>query len=307
LKVDLSEVPLPSVKIERYGQLMFSLPQDSFVSLLPKYKNKFPLFLSDNMDDTLALLNLKSFFADAYMKELNTLVQKKYSDLSSVEGELAKAMQHYYYYFDGPMNFQYYSYISGLDIQYPVKVMDSNIVIGLDLYLGAETEAYSLSGFPVYKSKWLIEESIVPDVFSEMARGMMPEKDLSSQLLNQMIYEGKRLFFVQSMMPNIADTILLHYTQQQMDWCYENEARLWSLMIENQFVFKNDFQIQKKFMDDGPFTSVFSTEAPSRLGQFLGWRIVSKFMSRSDYKLGDLLYEQKAQKILKESKYKPKR
>ncbi len=306
LKVDLSSTPMPEVNIKRYEQLMFSLPEDSILNELPKYKDEFPLFLGD-LENALGLLQLKAFFADPYMQELNTLVQEKYPNANSIEEELSKAMQHYSYYYDSSLSFQYYSYISGLDIQYPIKAMGTNIVIGLDLYLGANNDVYSLSGFPQYKSKWLREEALVPDIMSELARGMMAEKDLSSQLLNQMLYEGKRLFFLQSMMPEISDTLLLHYTKKQMEWCYENEARLWSLMIENQFVFKNDVQIQKKFMDDGPFTSVFSTEAPSRLGHFLGWRIISKFMSRSDYQLSELMEEEKSQKILKESKYKPKR
>jgi len=114
------------------------------------------------------------------------------------------------------------------------------------------------------------------------------------------------LFFIQAMMPNLADTLLLKYTQKQIDWCYENEARLWSLMVENQFLFGTDISIQKKFMDDAPFTSILSTEAPARLGQFLGFQIVSKYMAKTEEFLPELLAEENAQMILKKSKYKPK-
>ncbi len=307
LDIDLSNTKIPVVHIKRYAKTMFALKADSFFKAIPKLRKSFPVFLNGDMKDSLALLNLKTFFLDPYMQELNNLVQKKFPNLQPQEQQLALAMQHYYYYFHSPKSFSYYSYVSGLDIGAPIKVIDSNIIIGLDLYLGANTKAYMMSGFPKYKSKWLIKEAMIPDVMHELVSGMIPEKNLSSHLINQMIYEGKRLFFVQAMIPSISDSLLLHYSQSQLQWCYDNEARLWSLMIDNQFLFKNDVQVQKKFMNDAPFTSILSSEAPARLGEFLGWRIVSKYMARNKVSLSALLKEQNAQKILKLSKYKPKR
>jgi uncharacterized protein YjaZ len=307
LQVELKNTPIPEVHFKRYEKTLFELPKDSFLAQLPALQHEFPLFLEGNLKDSLAIYHLQSFFTDPYMIELNDLVQQAFPNLSTVESELAKAMQHYSYYYKLPKTFTYYTYVSGLDIQYPVKVVDSNIVIGLDLYMGGETKAYALSGFPKYMSYWLKQESIVPDAMSELARGLMPEKNLSSPLIDQLVYEGKRLFFIQSMMPKISDSLLLHYRKSQMDWCYENEARLWSLLVENQFLFKNDVQMQKQFMDDGPFTSALSTEAPARLGQFIGWRLVSQYMARSGAQLPQLMAEKDAQKILKDSKYKPKR
>jgi len=307
LKKDLSNTPKQEVSFKRYEKALFALNRDSFIYKVPKLKNQFPLFLSENTEDTLALLSLKAFFTDHYMIELNDMVQDKYSDMSYIESELSSAVQYYHYYFDLPKEFNYYTYISGLDIKNPIKIIDSNIVVGLDLFLGEKSKVYSMSGFPKYKSKWLVEQNIVPSIMREVVSGIMPERDLSLKLIDQMIYEGKKLFFIQSMMPEIADTLLMQYSKSQIEWCYENEARLWSLMVENQFLFGTDISIQKKFMDDAPFTSILSTSAPARLGPFLGWRIVSKFMANSDYDLARLLAEDNAQLILKKSKYKPKR
>ena len=307
LKQDLSNIQKQEVDFRRYDKALFAINKDSFINKVVDYKNQFPLFLDENTDDTLALLNLKSFFIDPYMIELNEMVQAKYPDLKNIEDELSKAIHYYHFYFDIPTKFNYYTYISGLDIKSPIKVIDSNIVVGMDLYLGANSKVYDMSGFPKYKSRWLIKEEIVPNIMSELASGMMPERDKSAQLISQMIYEGKRLFFIQATMPNIADSLLLKYSKLQLDWCYTNEARLWSLMVENQFLFDTDIAIQKKFMNDAPFTSLLSTEAPSRIGHFLGWRIVSNYMAKTKSKLPKLLTEQNAQMILKKSKYKPKR
>lgn len=306
LNIDVSSVEKPEVSIKRYGKTMFAIPQNIFIDTVMSYANQFPLFFEGSRSDSVALLGLKSFFADPYMQELNIEVQKKYMDLQKVEGELADAMQHFKYYFPNSVDYNYYSYISGLDIAYPIKVADNNIIIGLDLFLG-ETKVYNLSGFPKYKSIWFKEESIVPSAMSELASGLLPESDLSAKLLHQFIEQGKRLYFVNAMIPTISDTLLLRYTQGQYDWCNKNEARLWSLMIENQFLFKNDKAIQKKFMEDGPFTSILSTSAPARLGHFIGWKIVEEYMANNDVSLISLIEEDDDQKILKKSKYKPKR
>jgi len=306
LNIDVSSVAKSEVKIKRYGKTMFDIPQEIFMDTVMNFAKEFPLFFDGGRSDTLALLSLKSFFGDQYMRELNDEVQQKFPNLADIEDQLSGAMQHFKYYFPTSIDYKYYSYISGLDIQFPVKVADNNIVIGLDLYLG-HTKVYDLSGFPKYKSVWLTKESLVADVMSEMAMGILPEPDKSAVLLHQFIEQGKRLYFIQAMLPQISDTLLLKYTQEQYDWCINHEARLWSLMIENQFLFETDVAIQKKFIDDGPFTSILSSAAPARLGHFIGWRIVSKYMARNDASLQQLLSETNDQKILKESKYKPRR
>ncbi len=306
LNVDLSSTAKPEINIKRYGKTMFAIPQDVFMDSVLTLTSEYPLFFEGGRSDSLALLSLKSFFADQYMRELNDEVQEKYSDLKPIEEQLSNAMQHFKYYFPTSVDYNYYTYISGLDLQYPIKVIDNNVVIGLDLFLG-ETKVYALSGFPKYKSRWFNQESLVPDIMSEMAMGLLPEPDMSAKLLHHFIEQGKRLYFVQAMMPSISDTLLLKYTQQQYDWCNSHEARLWSLMIENQFLFKSELSIKKKFMDDGPFTSILSSSAPARLGQFIGWKIVSKYMAKNDVSLQELINETDDQKILKKSKYKPAR
>ena len=306
LNIDVSSVAKPNVNIKRYGKTMFAIPQGVFMDSVMNYAKEFPLFFEGGRSDSLALLSLKSFFADQYMQELNAEVQKKYTELNIVEANLTDAMQHFKYYFPNSNKFNYYSYTSGLDLSFPIKVAGNDIVIGLDLYLG-KTKVYDLSGFPKYKSLWLNEQSIVPDVMSELALGLMPKPNLSAKLIQQFVEQGKRLYFINAMMPNIEDTLLMKYTQEQLEWCYTNEARLWALMIENQFLFKNDKTIQKKFMEDGPFTSILSSAAPARLGHFIGWRIVSYYMANNEVSMQELLDENDGQMILQKSKYKPRR
>lgn len=306
LNVNVSDIEKPNVEIRQYGKAMFAIPQDQFMDSVMNYAEEFPLLFGEGQSDSAALLQLNSFFSDPYMKELNNEARNVFADISDIEEEFSSAMQHYKYYFPKARDYNFYSYISGLDLQFPIKVIDNNFLIGLDLYLG-NTKVYDLSGFPKYKSVWLKRESLVPDAMSELAMGIMPEPQPAANLIHQFIEQGKRLYFIQAMIPEISDSLLLKYEEGQLEWCMKNEARLWSLMIENQFLFKNDVAVQKKFMDDGPFTSILSAAAPARLGHFIGWRIISYYMENNDVSLADLLLETDDQKILKKSKYKPSR
>ncbi len=306
LELDLSGTPMQEVKIRRYEQLMFQIPADSFFTVLPRYAAEFPLFIDAEQLDTPSVNNLIDFFSDGYMRELNAMVQTQYPDLASVEKELSKGFQYFKYYYPQTGNFVIYSYISGMDADFPVKILDSNLVIGLDMFLGAETKVYGMSGFPKYVSHWFTAERIVPEVFSEMAVALMPAQDASQDLLHQMVYEGKRLYFMKSMMPHVSDSLLLKYTSSQWEWAVKYEAKLWAMMVENQFLFKTDLQIRKKFLEDAPFTAILDTDAPARLGEFIGYRLVTRYMTKTQSSLPQLMEFSEAHQILKDSKYKPR-
>jgi hypothetical protein len=306
LNIDISDTPLPKVKIKRYEQAMFRIPADSFLAIAPKMQNDFPIFLQGDINDTAALLDLKAFFYDPHMTELYRITMDKYPSLNMLEEEMAKALQHYKHYFPMSENYQLYSYVSGLDIASPVKFVGDNIIIGLDNYLGAKQDIYIKSGFPKYQVKWFIPERIIPDCITEIASGLLPEQEKGESLLDQMIYQGKLLYFAQAMQPTIADSLLLKYSKSQYEWCTHYENKIWGVMIDNQFLFKKEHVLVRKFMGDGPFSAVFSKASPSRTGWYIGWRIVSAYMQRTDVSMIDLLQETDSQKILKLSKYKPK-
>jgi len=305
LNIDVSDTALPKVKIKRYEQAMFRIPADSFIAIAPRKQTDFPIFLQGDISDTAALIELKSFFYDPHMIELYRLTMEQYPSLNMLEERLAKAMQHYHHYFPKAQAYNYYSYVSGLDIKYPVKFIDNNLIIGLDNYLGETQQVYVRSAFPKYQTKWFIPERIIPDCMVEIASGLMPEQEKGESLLDNMIYQGKLLYFAKAMQPNIADSLLLKYSEKQYAWCKRYENKIWGVMIDNQFLFKKEQNLIRKFMEDGPFTAVFSKESPARTGWFIGLRIVSEYMARNKVSMGELLLEQDSQKILKQSKYKP--
>jgi hypothetical protein len=81
---------------------------------------------------------------------------------------------------------------------------------------------------------------------------------------------------------------------------------VWAAIIENNMLYNTSGQVLRTFMADGPFTAEFSKETPPRLGEFIGWRIFSKYMDdHPELTLQELMKERDAQKILAQSRYKP--
>jgi uncharacterized protein YjaZ len=85
----------------------------------------------------------------------------------------------------------------------------------------------------------------------------------------------------------------------------ENQSNVWSLLIENSFLFETKKQIINKFMDDAPFTTSFNKKSPPRIGEYFGFRIVEAYMMKNDISIQELFSEKDSQKILQLSKYKP--
>lgn len=304
--VDISTIPSPNIKIKRYAKTVFSIPKNEFVAKLPTYQKEFPLFLSGDLTDTNAILQLKSFFVDPHLIELNNLVQKDFPNLNDLETSFNQAFRYLKYYLPEVPIPKVYSYVSGLDFKFPVKYANENMLIALDMYLGENTKAYQISGFPKYRNHWSIKESIIVDAMAEMATGLLPKNDASNNLLQQMIYEGKKLYFVKSMIPQVSDTILFKFTQNQLKWITANEANVWSYMIENQLLYDNSKQMIRKFMNDGPFNDLFAKASPPRIGAYIGWKILNGYISESNSDFRQMMLEDNAQKILKLSRYKPK-
>jgi hypothetical protein len=80
--------------------------------------------------------------------------------------------------------------------------------------------------------------------------------------------------------------------------------------VENNLLFSSQHQNKQRFVEEAPFSKFyteFDTQTPGRIGQWIGWRIIESYMKAHPEKsLTDLINEQDAQQILRESRYKPK-
>lgn len=309
LDVDVSGVSVPAVQIHRYDLDLFRLDVKDLQAGLERLRPSYRFFLDTDLSDTARLAEMKNYLLNPRNKDFYLAVERRYQDVGMIEAGLTDAFRHYYYYFPGSRLPRVYAYISGGEYNFPVQLADSVMLIGLDNYLGKEFKPYVADGLPAYRVERMNPDRVVPDcmlalINSSVRPGQLP----GNNLLEQMIEAGKVIYLLEAMIPGYPDHHIIGYTEKQQAWINKNEGYVWAAIIDNKLLFSTDGKIIRSFMADGPFTAEFSQESPPRLGEWIGWQIIRKYMFRnSDVSLPALLKERDVQKILDGSKYKPKK
>lgn len=292
--------------IRRYEVSLFNIDTTRFEKSIADIYPQFSVFLGSSIPDENGMQQLRNFVTDPLIRKTYQYTMKVYPDLHWLNEDFNKAFSIYRKQLPGKTVPQVYTYISGFDIQMPVKYADSALIIALDMYLGADFPDYREMGYPMYITNRLSKEFILADCFKEIGWANLPQVN-SNTLLDAMIEQGKTIYFAEVMLADEKKEHLLKYTPEQYEWVVNNERNLWTFIIDNQLLYSTDAKAVTMFMTDGPFTSGFSEESPSRTGHWIGWQIVRNYMEKNNVTLEELMKDTDSQKILQQSGYKPAR
>lgn len=248
--------------------------------------------------------NLSQYLGDKYIREVLTECKKEFDDLEQFETELTGVMKRYENAFPGKTAPRLICYTSPFSSN--IMTTDSLLGLGLHFYLGQDYKYYPSLELPLYMVKKFRQEYIVNDLI----RGWLDSEylDDSAQMncLSQMVYQGKVLYALDVLSPEIHDTIKTGYSAKQLDWVETHEKELWTFFVEQKLLYNTNPKIYLKYIQDGNTTSGFPKDAPARLGPFIGWKIVRAYMkSRPETTLKALFETRNAQDILSRSGYKP--
>ncbi len=255
---------------------------------------------------TLSYIQIHDFITDPFLREIAAACDSVFPDIGAVAEQLDDAFRHYRYYYPGAEIPEIFTYVSGLDFEYPVQLHDGIMIIAIDMYLGRDFRPYAMARIPRYRSLRATPAYLTRDVMLEVGRHSMKGQASGSVLLDKMIEQGKLLYFLEAMLPDVDDTIRIAYTKRQLDWCIDNEANLWAFLIENELLFSSDFEKTHKLIIDGPFTSYFPKGSPARTGWWVGWQIVRNYMKNNpEAGIPQLMEELPPREILDNSGYNP--
>jgi hypothetical protein len=160
--------------------------------------------------------------------------------------------------------------------------------------------------YPNYISKRFTPETIVVNNMKNIIDDIYPEKLSGKAMVEQMVEKGKRLYVLDKLLPNTADTLKIGYSSNQLKGCYSNEGSIWNFFLTNNYLYNNEQAILKNYLSESPNTQELGPNAPGFIGLFVGWQIVKKYMEKhEDMPLLELL-QMDARKVFEESKYRPK-
>ena len=308
------------VKIERFDQEFAQLKPTDISQQNKLWQSRYGDFYSNYMQYMLEVGDPKdSLYIDEMLKRiiqqkdfinLAQAVNKKFPNVQQQEKELTQAFKYVKYYFPAYQMPRFISFFSGFSVQVPIG--DGYVGIGLDMFLGSDSEFYPalVRDIPMYISRRFTPDNIVPRVVESVLRqDLFPQERSSLNTLQHMVYEGKLLLALDSIIPTVSDSLKIGYTSDQMSWAQAYQTDIWSWFLQEELLYSSDYQRIQKYFTETPFTAELgeNNESAPKLGMYIGWMIVRKYMERNpEVTLKELLANTNAQEILVKSKFKGK-
>lgn len=313
LNIDVSNVVIPSINIERLENDLFTIDTSNIEAetkkLQKKYGNYYSIFIRNivnngGLGDSSYSFRIKQFISDKDMKNAYADCQKMYPNVDFLNSKLTDLYKHFKHYFPKRSLPKPITMMSGFN--YTVVNVDSTLAIGLEMYLGDKSIFYQMLGLPKYKTSFMNQENIIPDAARAWMFTEFPFNMNKNDFLSEITYMGKILYLTDALLPYTHDSLKIQYTQQQLDYCKQNEFNVWSYFAAKKMLYTTDHAEIMKYTADGPFTSAFSKDAPPRIAYWIGWQIVREYMKNNPkITIEELMKENDAQKILTKAKYKP--
>ncbi len=317
---DISNVPEQKVSIIRLEQLIGAAKPDNYASVFADIEKKYPeIFSSYNAnfwglvkDDTTQQYNLydslyQNTAGNAWMDRLEDSVALIYNDVSDIEKELSQAFRYYKYYFPDSSLPQVYTYLG--PFVYQTLFNETTVGIELDMYMGQHFGYYGNfeNNMPLYITFRFDRPYIPLNVMRSLLDGYIPAPPAPEMaLLDAMVLEGKMMYYLDCVLPDMEDSVKMGYTEAQLEWCYDNEAEIWKFLAGEELLFSKRTDDMRRYMDDAPTSQGMPEDAPGRVAAWTGWQIIRAFMQENpDTNLYELFYETDALKILKLSGYGP--
>ena len=296
------------LEFDRYENVLFNLDTTDFQQELMKIQDRYRVFLSGDLNNPEAVRYLKDFATDPFSVNLYQKVKASFPDLKEVEPVVEDVFAHFHYYYpDIELPKKAFTCITGVHPdEPPVQIINDQLVISLDWYLNDE-ETYDQIGMPRYMSLRRNVATLAKEVAEQLYMYYLYEWRKQGQIVGEMVFFGRRNFFVEAMCPEIPDSVLLGYSSDQWHWALENEGQMWADIVGNKRLYDAGLDAYMMYFGDGPFTQAYSNDAPSRLGEFFGLNIVRSYASNNDFDLVKLMSRKDLQNIFQDSGYKPKK
>ncbi|MGV3541372.1 MAG: gliding motility lipoprotein GldB [Rufibacter sp.] len=303
---EIENIPV-NVEIKRLEKQFFqvkSLPEmQEFLKQNPFFADKF-LQQKDYPSPDILAQTLLRLATDTSIHKLVRESETTFGDMKDVEHDLENAFKHVKHYYPKFHVPQVQTFITGLSRD--LYVGDSLMVLGLDFFIGRKASYRPQA--PQYILERYEKPYMVPTAMLLVSNKFNKTDFLSGAMLDEMIDFGKSYYFVEKMMPCAPDSLIIGYTGQELANVQYNEGKIWAHFIEKSLLYETGQFIIRKYIGERPNVPEISARCPGRIGTWVGWQIVRKYMENNpDVTLQQLMEEKNSRKILEASKYKPQK
>jgi gliding motility-associated lipoprotein GldB len=257
-------------------------------------------------DDSVFIKEIFSRVTNPHFDTLLSETNRVFADLTGLENEFEAAFRNIKYNFPQFNIPKIKTVVSGLDTD--MLVTDSLIIVGLDFYLGKGAK-YRPAMYEYLLRKYDREDIVPTTVLIYGISDRFNKTDMRDKtVLADMVAYGKSFYFAKRMLPCTPDSVLISYTPEEIKGSKKNQDLIWARLIESQVLYSTSHVVKKDYLGERPATIQVGEKCPGRIGQWVGWQIVEKYMAtHPDVTLKQLMGSADAQQLFKESRYKPER
>ena len=310
---DVSHINI-SLQVERFEKDLFTIDTGHIAASLEGLNKKHPGFTQDFFYNILGTppdsvpIQVPAFiksYADLY-----TFADKKFADIGPITEQVKEGFRFVHHYFPSyKLPAKLITFIGPINSYGSILTPDA-MAVGLQLYLGNDYPLYKTQQgqemYPLFISRRFEPAYIPVNGIKNIIDDMYPLNTMGRPLIEQMVESGKRMYVLDRLLPNLADTLKTGYTAKQLAGCYASEKNIWTFFIQNDMLYNTDPNVTRDYMNDGPNTTALGEESPGNIGQFVGTQIVKKWMEKNEKIPLPVLMTTPAKKIFEEARYKPR-
>jgi hypothetical protein len=298
LDVNVDQIQLSLNQKATFNDLMV---EDSNQLLVTLHKNQkdFPEITEfqlgyclkmPNDSDSSFYSSIRIYQKDPYIIRLHKALAHKFKDVSKYEVELQDGFKHLRHHLPKAKMPKSIVYMNSL-FNASAFCTDQEIGIGMERYLGVNNPVIKELPNNIYfdwMKKGFDEKFLTVDAVSSWINTHIIEEK-EGNVSENMIRWGKILYLTKAAYPSKSDAEILRYSEKQFQWAISNEQSLWDYLVKEKLLFKLDVKTSTNLLNDGPFTVGLPEKGPDRLGRFIGYRIVSKFMEIKEIRIEELV------------------
>lgn len=250
--------------------------------------------------------SLAQLATNADLQKLGQQTEAAFADSAALQRDLGAMLGRVQYYFpDFRAPATTATYVSGL-LGKDIFVNDSLLVISLDWFAGPK--ASYRPDLPQYMLRRYTPAHVLPTLALAVSSKYNKHNLTATNVLSEMVDQGKRLYFAGQVLPCTPDSLLLGFGSKQLRDLRFNEAKIWGHFLENNLLYNTTPFVVQKYVGERPNTPEIDRQSPGRIGQWVGLQIVRKYMAEHPaVTLAQLMANTDAQRILSDSHYRPKR
>ena len=281
-----------------------------FNNIMPKTED-----IQINADDPeVRYQNIQSWIKHPATRWLYDTINQIYPDVKDVEADLESAFRYAKYYFPEKETPRIYTTLSDFGyfpFIYSEDSLRDGIGISLEMFAGEQFPYLKYTGlnnaFSDYLTRSYNKEHITRrtlEVWVEDLKGP-PSGD---RLLDLMIDRGKKLYIIESLMPQAHDSVIIDYPSSKLSYVQRNEKNIWYHFTTQDMLYETSMRKIQKYIGPSPTSPGMPPDAPGNTGSWLGWQIVRAYMrNHPETTLKQLIELKDAQEILDKSGYRAPR